>query len=110
MELLKILLLLSLTLLIGVVILFLLALFCYFPPSCSFLLPMGLRRKCKNTVGQGNTEQVEVSRSDGSNGFYEIPLKGNLPDRGNTTEGQPSASAEVPEIVLTTASMKMRRL
>jgi len=70
MELLKILLLLSLTLLIVVVTLFLLALFCYFPPSCSFLLPMGLRRKCKNTVGQGNSEQLEVSRSDGSNGFY----------------------------------------
>nr|CAD2133337.1 unnamed protein product [Meloidogyne enterolobii] len=113
MELLKILLLLSLTLLIVVVTLFLLALFCYFPPSCSFLLPMGLRRKCKNTVGQGNSEQVEVSRSDGSNRFYEISLKGNLPDRGNTTtnEGQqPPASADVPEIVLTTASMKMRRL
>jgi len=45
--------------------------------------------------------------------FLEISLKGNLPDRGNTTtEGQeqPPASADVPEIVLTTASMKMRRL
>ncbi|KAF7634829.1 hypothetical protein Mgra_00005722 [Meloidogyne graminicola] len=107
MELLNILLLLSFTLLIVVIILFLLALFCYFPPSCPILLSMGLRRKNKNTVSQAtNNEQLEISKSD-SNGFYEIPLKGT--DRANSTNEE-QQSADLPEIVLTTASMKMRRL